>query len=291
MPYGYGHGMVSFGRWVGHDGSYIGYDCNVMFDSSTGAVCVCLENSQTTGLVAITRILYRVGPYLYPGSMTPPTYPDMLPVGVESGVKFGKPKVGNVPVAFDNASAIDTDRKLIPAFTVSDDANLVLAYVSCQTSNSLATAAASINGLTMNKLTVLNSGQFSLLVFWIIDDTLGGSQSVDLLNLPVGYYATGAESYKYVNSIGTPVSNTGTSNTASVTASSATGRMVANAFMYQGTLSTYNKTERGHKNTAAFVNQGLVFGDTPGAGSVTFTEVLTSSGVWLGYAIPIVGMI
>lgn len=72
--YGYGLGLVSFGSWIGHDGSVPGFSAVSMYDTKSGAVFAGVENLQTTGLAVFSRIFERIADLLYPGSMTSPGY-------------------------------------------------------------------------------------------------------------------------------------------------------------------------------------------------------------------------
>ncbi|MHB1836829.1 MAG: serine hydrolase domain-containing protein [Solirubrobacteraceae bacterium] len=74
--YGYGLGILSFGNWLGHDGSLPGYDSEAMYEPKTGAVITGMENLQTSNLTVFSRIFERIGAHLYPGSMETPTYPE-----------------------------------------------------------------------------------------------------------------------------------------------------------------------------------------------------------------------
>jgi CubicO group peptidase (beta-lactamase class C family) len=72
--FAYGLGFVSYGEWLGHDGSVPGYECCTMFEPTSGAVIATMANYQTPGLQAFLRTFHRIGEYLYPGSMDKPTY-------------------------------------------------------------------------------------------------------------------------------------------------------------------------------------------------------------------------
>lgn len=68
--YGYGLGIVSFGTWIGHDGSVPGFSAVSMYDTVSGATFAGVENLQTPGLAVFSRIFERIAGYLYPGSMS-----------------------------------------------------------------------------------------------------------------------------------------------------------------------------------------------------------------------------
>jgi D-alanyl-D-alanine carboxypeptidase len=73
--YGYGLGIISFGNWLGHDGSVPGWGTETFYEPKTGAVIAGMENVQTLKLSIFSRIFERIGAYLYPGSMETPEYP------------------------------------------------------------------------------------------------------------------------------------------------------------------------------------------------------------------------
>lgn len=88
----YGLGQLRLGAWHGHDGSVSGYDCCTMYQPGTGAVISVMENFQTPGLLAFSRLFYRIAKYLYPPStetddfMTTKT---VAPTGIPSAEAFG----------------------------------------------------------------------------------------------------------------------------------------------------------------------------------------------------------
>jgi CubicO group peptidase (beta-lactamase class C family) len=100
MPskFGYGLGMESTGTWLGHNGTLPGWDCQLAFDTVSGALIAVAENMQTVTpyvLSAYTRIFARIADYLYPGSMAEQNYTGTTiapPAGVMSLVG-GRPVV------------------------------------------------------------------------------------------------------------------------------------------------------------------------------------------------------
>jgi D-alanyl-D-alanine carboxypeptidase len=74
--FGYGLGILSFGTWIGHDGSVPGYSSEVFYEPETGATIVGMENLQTTNLAIFSRIFEHIANHLYPGSMETPKYPE-----------------------------------------------------------------------------------------------------------------------------------------------------------------------------------------------------------------------
>lgn len=93
--FGYGMGIISYGNeWLGHDGSWSAMDGVCFWHRQTGAIFVCYETSQTAGLVALVRMLKRIGAALYPGSMVEPPYPSVA-APVRSRRKVNAPVVGH----------------------------------------------------------------------------------------------------------------------------------------------------------------------------------------------------
>lgn len=67
--FGYGLGIIRFGRWLGHNGSVPGSGSETFYDPQTGAVIAAVETAQTPTLAVFSRIFERIGAHLYPGSM------------------------------------------------------------------------------------------------------------------------------------------------------------------------------------------------------------------------------
>lgn len=78
---GYGLGLMQFGRWVGHNGAIPGFGDIAMFDPETGASIVVMENIQLAK-IPFQVVFHRVAKYLYPDSLTAPTYPVTPPLGI-----------------------------------------------------------------------------------------------------------------------------------------------------------------------------------------------------------------
>lgn len=74
---GYGLGMMSFGRWIGHGGSIAGNNSAVFYEPTNGATFAGLENyvGGTVPVKVWQQVLPRIAEHLYPGSMTAPRYP------------------------------------------------------------------------------------------------------------------------------------------------------------------------------------------------------------------------
>lgn len=73
--FGYGLGMISFGSWLGHDGSVPGFGSETFYEPQTGAVIAGMETLQTGPLSIFSRVYERIAAHLYPGSMDTPDYP------------------------------------------------------------------------------------------------------------------------------------------------------------------------------------------------------------------------
>ncbi|AON96878.1 hypothetical protein BI081_gp229 [Mycobacterium phage Tonenili] len=195
-------------------------------------------------------------------------------------------------VVFDNASTVGTGGTSIPAFTIANDATAVVAWISCQVSSGtdLSGMTATIGGQSMAKQIFSPTESLQLINLRLLNPPTG-SQGITLTGLSgaARYYAGIAASYKGVRSFGAVVSGTANSISPTVNCSSELGDMVSNGIMYSGSLETYNQTLRGNKNTAAFVNQGVLLGDAPGAPSVQFQMTMTNSGQWICAALPLIG--
>lgn len=285
--YGYGYGMFSLAKWIGHAGSWRGYECSVYY-LPDGTLFSLFENAQTPTVESETSLMYKIGLVLDSTSMDEPDYPNQIP-GIPSKSAVGKPILGEIDVTFDNKSAVGTSMSAIPEFTIASDANIAFAFVSANGGSDLSGMSAKLAGVNMNRLPDVVRGFDRIITFWLLNPPTG-PQSIKLLNPAYGiYYATGAASYKLASAvgIGAPVTAQGYSTTGSVSATSHAKGMTVNAFFYAGQKSTYSQTERGHIDAVAFANQGLIFGDATG-GAATYTLNLTGSAPWIGVAIPII---
>ncbi|SPX87711.1 serine hydrolase [Mycobacteroides abscessus] len=285
--FGYGHGMFELGQWRGHGGSWRGYEVSVYYLPNGTLFAMC-ENAQTPTVEVEVSMMFKIGKYLYPDSLTVPDYQANRVFGIPSKASVGKPIVGSIDVKFDNKSTVGTSQATIPEFTLDPEANIVFAYMATQSGIDMSGVTAKIGGVTMNKLPVISNGSNRLVVWWLLDPPTG-ARSINLIGTPYGSnYATGAASYKLAAPAGieTPVITQGYSASPSVSASTNSHGRIVNAFLYGGQTSAYNQTERGHLDAVAF-GAGLIFGDAPG-GSVTFTQTLTAAAPWIGIAIPIV---
>jgi D-alanyl-D-alanine carboxypeptidase len=73
--FGYGLGLLSFGSWIGHDGSIPGYGSEAFYEPKSGAVIAGMENFQLSTLPVFSRVFEKIADHLYPGSMATPSYP------------------------------------------------------------------------------------------------------------------------------------------------------------------------------------------------------------------------
>lgn len=75
QTFGYGMGIISYGRWIGHDGSIPGYSTESFYNADNGAVIAGFENKQTANLAALSYVMANIADHLYPGSMNTQQYP------------------------------------------------------------------------------------------------------------------------------------------------------------------------------------------------------------------------
>ncbi len=75
QAFGYGMGLISYGRWMGHGGSIPGYSNANFYDTQSGAAIAAFENTQTATSAALTDVTAKVAERLYPGSMATQQYP------------------------------------------------------------------------------------------------------------------------------------------------------------------------------------------------------------------------
>lgn len=73
--FGYGLGLMSFGRWIGHNGSVAGFGSAAFYEPQTGAVIVGLENFQSANIKVFSEVFAEIAEHLYPGSLDQPRYP------------------------------------------------------------------------------------------------------------------------------------------------------------------------------------------------------------------------
>ncbi|QYC55107.1 minor tail protein [Mycobacterium phage Boilgate] len=72
--FGYGLGLISFGEWFGHDGSYPGYECCTFFHPPSGTVIATMGSFQTATLSVFSTVFAEIAEHLYPGSLESPGY-------------------------------------------------------------------------------------------------------------------------------------------------------------------------------------------------------------------------
>jgi hypothetical protein len=115
-----------------------------------------------------------------------------------------------------------------------------------------------------------------------------GPQTISI-SMPSGLVTANSLSYKNVSSFGTLAKASGLSTSFAVSASSAAGQMVMNAFGgYTGTLSGYTQTQRYLQQWVSATNIAMVAGDAAGAPTVNFAATCSSSAGWGGITLPLV---
>ncbi|AZS06588.1 minor tail protein [Mycobacterium phage JacoRen57] len=300
--FGYGlHGHIKVGSWRGSDGSWIGCDSTTMYEPTTGTIITVYENFQTPGLLSLATVWHECAEYLMPGSASFPGYQTGENAAGTVGTSFKKMSTsgegavyapGTQGVEFDNASTIGTNRDETPAFTIASDAKALIAWVSAQGSTTWTadTVKAKIDGIEMEKVVITADGSNpnagnALLAFRLLNPPTGTNKKVTFEGMGslAHYYANGAASYKHVGSFGDTVTARGSSPSASLATTAASIDMVAAGYYVQGQHNAFNGTTRGARNPAAFVNQGLVFGDIPGP-NPTAIETFAASSPWAGVA-------
>ncbi|ADB52844.1 beta-lactamase [Conexibacter woesei DSM 14684] len=75
--FGYGLGMMSFGSWIGHGGSWAGNNAVAWYEPTSGATFGGAENyvGGTVPVKVWQQVFTRIAERLYPGSMATPRYP------------------------------------------------------------------------------------------------------------------------------------------------------------------------------------------------------------------------
>lgn len=128
--------------------------------------------------------------------------------------------------------------------------------------------------------------------FGLIGAGTGSAQTV-VVTMPgtSASYAAFGDSFNNVKSFGTPVKNFGLSGTASVSVSSATGKMVAAGFgtSSASTFSSYTQTNRYNANGGNWFGnfEALAVADAAGASTVAFSATLAGSSSWSAIGIPL----
>jgi hypothetical protein len=195
------------------------------------------------------------------------------------------PSPGSGSITHDaNASATPyTTTTSLQDLTWNHHCGLTANYLVARTtiySTSTIGVAATYNGVAMQILAqqVATDGATYNFLFGLPNPTTGSSKQVSLaVYAPFGAYIKiiGGESDSYigVGSVGSTVTNSGTSSTPSITVPSATGDYIVQAFASTNSIGTYNQTTQ--YNSGAMSNGAtsiyLVAGDAAGASSVSFT--------------------
>jgi hypothetical protein len=115
-----------------------------------------------------------------------------------------------------------------------------------------------------------------------------GAQTITV-TVPSGLVTANSLSYKNVSSFGTIAKTSGTgSSSFAVSASSAGGQMVVNAFGgYTGAINNYSQQRRSLQPYAGSTNLAMVAGDALGAPTTNFTAASTAADYWGGVTLPL----
>lgn len=193
------------------------------------------------------------------------------------------------PVTYDATGAGATGHvtSLSWSHTIGAQAKAVIVAA---TMEGTGTATAKVGSTSMTQLAGPvgdYSGIGDYLVMFGLLNPPTGAQTVSITFGGTDYAAANSVSYLNVSSFGSPVTATGNSASLAVTATSASGQMVAQAFAgLQSTISSYNQTSRYNAPYASGVHQPLLIGDAPGASTVNFTASQTSN-PWAAAAVPL----
>lgn len=200
--------------------------------------------------------------------------------------------VPTLPVLYDATGAGYTGTGT-PSWLHAITGNGIVVFVSIFVNTSTPTVTASVGGTAMTQQGVIAnwftaSGSYESVYAFVLQSPPTGSQtiSVSISGATTDFITANSLSYYNVSGFGTAAtSNTGTANP-SMSVSSATGQMVAQAFGdYTTTFSAYSQTQRYNKPYSGSVNLSFVMGDAPGASSVTFSATNTHNAG--GIAIPV----
>lgn len=285
--YGYGLGLVSYGNYLGHDGSIMGFSSVCFYDPETGSTIAGTENFQTPGLSIMTKLTPRIMNYLYPDRTGTPNYPRYIN-SIKSSEAFGTPIAGDLTnfiqfvcsTAATNAVGYFTPAAVSYTMNLPADTKVVFAEVSMASQAGLG-AGITLGGVDMVKL-----------------GTIGGTSLYYLQNPPTGEtvkfnaWINGwgwnscwahAFAYKGIKTIGTVQSSsgTGTSATHRIPVIGSDYRAIQVMSHADGTASNYNQTVRSN-GTAVLV------GDGPGLD--TADEIFSGTvptGSWWSFLIPV----
>lgn len=198
-----------------------------------------------------------------------------------------------VPFASYDATGAGYTGTGSPSWAHTIAGNGVVVFVDTWVSSSSPTVTASVGGTAMTLQGVISNyytsgGDYASVYAFVLENPPTGSQTISATcSGTTPWIAANSVSYNNVSGFGTAVTQAFTTANPSMSASSATGQMVAQAFGGYATanFSAYSQTQRYNKSTA-FGNLAFVMGDASGAGSVTFsaTNAFAACG---GIAIPI----
>lgn len=290
--FGYGLGEVSFGNYVGHDGSIMGYDCVCEYDPESHATIFLIENFQTPGLQIMSKLTPRITDYLYPERSGVPNYPRYMD-SLKSAEAFGSPLVGDISemIEFESATSYLGASTYFTAAGIGADVPLtentkVIFALVYLTSQSDLGAWVTCGGKNMTKLGAV--GHWTL--YYQLNPTPG-----ETIRFTAGISGYGfntaygfAFAYTGVKTIGTVATydSTGTLVTHRVSGVESDWRVI-NVLASTGTNAVTNYS--GHENTQIVTSGGrFTIGDVDG--DDTADEVLTAtvpSGAWWSMAIPV----
>lgn len=184
--------------------------------------------------------------------------------------------------------------------TSSPNANAVVVMGSAAfsgTSPGTVTITATYGGVTMTSLKtqIFSGSTFSQMYMFGLINPPTGTQTVSV-TVTCGSSSTiglngNSVSYTGVTSFGTAASNTASSASLSLSVSSASSQMVAQAFATNnlassGDITAYNQSFR-YTRTVTSTSFALIVGDAPGASTVSFSGTTTSA-PWASVGVPLI---
>lgn len=209
---------------------------------------------------------------------------------------WGQAFVGAAPSTFDALGAGNSGNGINPSWShtaTPGAAVIVWAFAANNVNNSSVTATYAGNAMTQRGSTVLNvfDGTFWHWAYcFSYPAALSGAQTIVVTPAASSFVKGNSISYENVSTFGTPVSNTGTA--ASMTLSSvpsAVGNIVSNMFSLPFTATTptaYNQTSRWNDNTTGgWTPATVLLGDAPGAATVSFSATQAAPANWVAMAI------
>lgn len=289
--FGYGLGWVSFGNYVGHDGSIMGYDCVCEYDPESHATIFLMENFQTPGLQILSKLTPRITDYLYPERSGVPDYPRYMD-SIKSAEAFGDSIIGDIEamIPYVDATAWGTSSTYFAPAGVSGDItlpegdNIVFALISMSSQAGLG-AWIQFAGKDMKKLS-----------------SVGGLDLYYIMNPPTGTgrFSAGISGYGFNNAAGMAFAYHGVKKIGTVATYNSTGTHVTHRVPVAGSdyrviqilgspaagaVTDFSGTVR---DSISYGSGTVQIGDI--IGSDTAEEILTAtipSGNWWSFAIPV----